>query len=162
MERKASLSPIPRNKKAPKAPESGTSRVGNQLVRMRSPSHSFKDMETGTAPTLALSNTDTSNTAETQETGGHTASCFFMPIANRAPVSRPPSHAPQGIQAPAIPTGTSSPHSSTVRRGIATARTKPLTPPYAQLPTTAHVSSVAGHPLPHPAQRHFQQHQKKY
>ena len=37
MERKAPLPPISRNKKALKAPESGTPRVGNQLVRMRSP-----------------------------------------------------------------------------------------------------------------------------
>ena len=37
MERKAPLPPISRNKNAPKAPESGTPRVGNQLVRMRSP-----------------------------------------------------------------------------------------------------------------------------
>ena len=31
MERKAPLSPISRNKNAPKAPESGTPRVGNQF-----------------------------------------------------------------------------------------------------------------------------------
>ena len=37
MERKASLSPLFRNKNAPKAPYGGVSRVGNQLVRMRSP-----------------------------------------------------------------------------------------------------------------------------
>ena len=37
MERKAPLPPIFRNKKAPKAPESGTPRADNQLVRMRSP-----------------------------------------------------------------------------------------------------------------------------
>ena len=37
MERKAPLSPISRNKNASKAPESGTPRAGNQLVRMRSP-----------------------------------------------------------------------------------------------------------------------------
>ena len=51
MERKAPLSPISRNKKAPKAPESGAPRVGNQLVRMRSQYHSLKDIETGAAPT---------------------------------------------------------------------------------------------------------------
>ena len=37
MERKAPLPPIFRNKNAPKAPYGGVSRVGNQLVRMRSP-----------------------------------------------------------------------------------------------------------------------------
>ena len=37
MEWKAPLPPIFRNKKVPKAPESDTPRVGNQLVRMRSP-----------------------------------------------------------------------------------------------------------------------------
>ena len=37
MERKAPLPSISRNKKAPKAPESGAPRIGNQLVRMRSP-----------------------------------------------------------------------------------------------------------------------------
>ena len=71
MERKVRLIPISRNKKTPKAPESGTPRVGNQLVRMRSPFPSLKDIETGAAPTLALSNTSTGNTAKTQETGGH-------------------------------------------------------------------------------------------
>ena len=37
MERKASLLPLFRNKNAPKAPDGGVSRVGYQLVRMRSP-----------------------------------------------------------------------------------------------------------------------------
>ena len=37
MERKARLPPIFWNKNAPKAPNGGVSRVGNQLVRMRSP-----------------------------------------------------------------------------------------------------------------------------
>ena len=77
MERKAPLPPISRNKNAPKASESGTPRAGNQLVRMRSPNHSLKDMETGAVPTLALSNTSTSNTAKTQETGGHTRPPVF-------------------------------------------------------------------------------------
>ena len=85
MERKAPLPSIFRNKKASKAPESGTPRVGNQLVRMRSPFPLLNDMETGTAPTLALSNTSTSNTAETQETGDHTR----PPVFSCSPADRP-------------------------------------------------------------------------
>ena len=37
--------------KCPKVPESGTPRAGNQLVRMRSPNHSLKDIEAEAALT---------------------------------------------------------------------------------------------------------------
>ena len=148
MERKASLLPNFRNKKAPKAPESGTPRAGNQLVRMRSPNHSLKDMETGTAPTRHFLTQYEQHSRNARNRRPTPAPCFIMLPSGPPPLLRPPSHAPQGIQAPAIPTGTGLPHSSTVRRGIATARTKPLTPPYAKLPTTAHASPVAGHQLP--------------
>ena len=148
MERKALLSPLSRNKKAPKAPESGTPRGGNQLVRMRSQYHLLKDMETGTAPKLTLSNTNASDTAKMQETGGHTRPPVFSCSPSAHPSPAPKSHAPQGIQVPAIPTGASLPHSSTDRRGIATARTKPLAPPCTQprQPPTPHPWRAAALP----------------
>jgi hypothetical protein len=104
MERKARLPPLFWNKNAPKAPDGGVSRVGYQLVRMRSPFPSLKDMETGTAPTRTLSNTSASNTAQKRETGGRNpAPCFFMPFnAFRPPASSP---CPAGHTSDAIPTG---------------------------------------------------------
>ena len=146
MERKASLSPFSRNKNAPKALESGTPRVGNQLVRMRSPNHLLKDMETGTAPTRHFLTPVRATQPKRKKQEANPGPLFLYAPRWAAPC--PPSHAPQGIQAPAIPTGASLPHTSTCRRGIATARTKPLAPPYAHLPTTAHVSPVAGRQFP--------------
>ena len=107
MERKAPLFPISRNKRALKAPESGTPRAGNQLVRMRSQYHTLKDMETGTAPTLALSNTDTGNTAETQETGGRTRppvfSCSQIDRSSPSPKKPMPRRASKRQQSPRGP-----------------------------------------------------------
>ena len=96
-----------------------------ELVRMRSQYHSFKDMETGTAPTLALSNTSTSNTAETQETGGQTRppvfSCspmFRYGPALRIPRPRKDMRERSGSHPSASnPHGARLPHSSTLRRG---------------------------------------------
>ena len=161
MEWKAPLYPIPRNKKAPKAPESGTPRVGNQLVRMRSPNHLLKDIETGTAPTrhfLTLTRATQPKSKKQEATPGPLFfSCF--PIART--LSRKDMRERSGSHPSASnPHGASLPHSSIVRRGIATARTKPLAPPYAKLPTTAHVSPVAGHQLSRPAQRRFHHHKK--
>ena len=118
MERKALLPPLFWNKNAPKAPDGGVSRVGYQLVRMRSPFPSLKDMETGTAPTRTLSNTSASNTAQKRETGGRNpAPCFFMPFnAFRPPASSP---CPAGHTSDAIPTGASFQHPAAYRRGIA-------------------------------------------
>ena len=143
MERKAPLPPISRNKKAPKAPESGTPRVGNQLVRMRSQFLLLKDIETGTAPTLALSNTNPEQHSQnTRNRRPHAAPCFFM-LSIGPPRSRQKSHAPQGIQARQSPRGQPPSAGKPIGGGLYRAD-PPLTPPYAQPSTAAHASPVVG------------------
>ena len=105
---------------------------------MRSQYHLLRDMETEAAPTLALSNTITSDTAKTQETGGHLAPCFSCSPADSPGPSKNP--CPAGHTSASNPHGNRLPYPSTYRRGIATARTKPLAPPYAKLLITAHAS----------------------
>ena len=147
MERKAPLPPLFWNKNAPKAPNGGVSRVGYQLVRMRSPFPSLKDMETGTAPTRTLSNTSASNTAQKRETGGRNpAPCFFMPFnAFRPPASSP---CPAGHTSDAIPTGTPPQGFASPSAGDCMGRNQPLAPPYARGAATAQFSPVAGRPVP--------------
>lgn len=124
------------------------------LVRMRSPNHSLKDMETGTAPTRHFLTptraTQRKRKKQEAEPRPPVFSCF--PIASTTSPTKKP-HVPgricesvaARIQAPATPTGSSCPIPQPIGGGIATARTKPLAPPYAKLPTTAHVPPVAGH-----------------
>lgn len=102
MERKASKTTPTRDKKASNAPESGTPRDGNQLVRMRSPFHSLKDI-TRNGPTFALL------TQHIQEAGGQPRPpAFSMSLI----------HAPQGIRATQSPRGPASRACQTIGGGL--------------------------------------------
>lgn len=106
MERKAPLPPLFWNKNAPKAPNGGVSRVGNQLVRMRSRIPSLKDMETGTAPARHfLTPARVTQPKRKKQEAGTPAPCFFIPSSGPTPAPALIPPCPAGHTSDAIPTG---------------------------------------------------------